>query len=82
MINYPSPINLEKILEHSIMATKKNWIQGAIKKPGAFTAQAKKAKMPVAKFASKVTNNPDKFSTTTVKRANLAKTLMKMSKKK
>jgi len=57
-----------------------NWIKGAIKKPGSFTAQAKKAGMSVPAFRDKVLANKDKFSSTTVKRANLAKTLSKMKK--
>lgn len=58
----------------------KNWIAGAIKHPGAFTAQAKKRGMTVAQFANAVTSNPDRYDETTVKRANLAKTLRGMSR--
>lgn len=60
----------------------KNWIQGAIKRPGAFTKKAKAAGKGVQAFASKVSANPDKYSSRTVKQANLAKTLSKMRKKK
>jgi hypothetical protein len=56
------------------------WIKKAIKKPGSFTAQAKRAGMTVAGFRSKVLANKEDFSATTVKRANLAKTLSKMKK--
>jgi len=56
------------------------WIKNAIKKPGSFTAQAKKAGMSVPAFRDKVLANKEKFSSTTVKRANLAKTLSKMKK--
>jgi hypothetical protein len=56
------------------------WIKSAIKKPGSFTAQAKKAGMSVPAFRDKVLANKEKFSSTTVKRANLAKTLSKMKK--
>ena len=56
------------------------WIKGAIKKPGSFTAQAKRAGMSTSAFRDKVLANKDKFSATTVKRANLAKTLSKMKK--
>lgn len=59
-----------------------NWIKKAIKKPGSFTAQAKKAGMSVPAFRDKVLANKEKFSSTTVKRANLAKTLSKMRKGK
>lgn len=61
---------------------KKNWIQGAIKRPGAFTAKAKKKGLSVAAMASKVTSNPSKYSKLTVQQANLAKTLRKINKKK
>jgi hypothetical protein len=64
------------------MASKKKWIQGAIKRPGAFTAKAKKAKMTVPAFAAAVKKNPSKYSTTTVRQANLATTLRKISKKR
>lgn len=64
------------------MASTKNWIKGAIKRPGAFTAKAKKAKMSTASFAKKVKTNPTKFSTRTRKQANLATTLGKMRAKK
>jgi hypothetical protein len=67
------------------MASKKKedkWIQGAIKRPGAFTAKAKKANKSVAGYAAAVTKNPEKYSTTTVRQANLAKTLRKISAKR
>lgn len=68
------------------MAAKKassnnKWIQGAIKRPGAFTAKAKKAGKSVAGMAAAVTKNPAKYSKLTVKQANLAKTLRKINKK-
>jgi len=59
-----------------------DFIKKAIKKPGAFTAQAKKAGMSVKGFESKVLKNPKNYSTTTVRRANLSKTLRKERKKK
>ena len=60
----------------------KNWIAGAIKRPGAFTAKAKKAGKSVAGMASAVSKNPDKYSPLTRKQASLAKTLRKINKKK
>lgn len=67
------------------MASKKSsdnkWIQGAIKRPGAFTAKAKKAGKSVAGMAAAVTKNPNKYSKLTVQQANLAKTLRKINKK-
>jgi len=61
---------------------KGNWIQGAIKKPGAFSAQAEKAGMSTAEFAETVIKNPKDYSDKTVKRAQLAKTLAGLRKKK
>jgi hypothetical protein len=58
------------------------WIQGAIKRPGAFTAKAKKAGKSVAGMAAAVTKNPSKYSARTVRQANLAKTLRKISAKR
>jgi hypothetical protein len=58
-----------------------NWIKKAVSKnPGSFTAQAKKAGMSVPAFRDKVLANKSDYSSTTVKRANLAKTLSKMRK--
>ncbi len=60
------------------MAKKKLWIAGAIKKPGALTAQANKARdLPMA-FAQEKKNAPG----TTGKRARLALTLKGFKKKK
>ena len=66
------------------MAAKKDkkWIQKATKRPAAFTAKAKKANKTVAGMAAAVTKNPSKYSATTVRQANLAKTLRKISKKR
>lgn len=56
------------------------WIQSAIKNPGSFTKQAQSAGMSVAGFKNKVLANKEDYSSTTVKRANLANTLSKMRK--
>lgn len=59
-----------------------NWIKGATShNKGAFGKQAKGAGMSTAGFAKKVSGHPDKYDDTTVKRANLAKTLGGISKK-
>ena len=58
------------------------WIKDAIKRPGAFTKKAEKRKLSVKEFASRVTANPDKYDTRTVRQANLAKTLSKLHKRK
>ena len=58
----------------------KNWIQGAIKRPGAFTAKAKKAGMSVQAYARKVLKKGSKASTLTKQQARLAQTFKRMSK--
>jgi len=55
-----------------------DWIDGAVKKPGAFKAQAERAGMSTSAFAKHVLANKDKFNAKTEKRANLAKTFSKM----
>lgn len=57
--------------------TKKRWIQGAIKHPGAFTAKAKSAGLTPAQYQKRVLANPDRYSSATVKQANLRKTLVR-----
>ncbi len=54
----------------------KNWISGAIKKPGAFTASAKKAGKGVQEFAHEKAS----AGGTLGRRARLALTLAKMRK--
>ena len=61
---------------------KKAWIQGAIKRPGAFTRKAKAAGMSVSSYATKVLKKGSKASTRTKKQAALAKTLKKMSRRR
>jgi hypothetical protein len=64
------------------MAEDKKWIQGAIKHPGAFTKKAEENGTSVSEFAAKVAANPDEYDKTTVRQANLAKTLKKLRKHK
>jgi len=59
-----------------------NFIQKAIKKPGAFKKSAVRAKQSVKSFTKSVLDKPSKYSATTVRRARLAKTLSKLRKKK
>ena len=59
----------------------KNWIKGAIKRPGAFRAKAKKAGKSTAAFRSAVLKSPGRYSPRTVKQARLAKTLSKLRKR-
>ena len=58
----------------------KDWIQKAVKRPGAFTRKAKAAGMGVQQFAKSVDDNPGKYSTRTKKQANLAQTFASMKK--
>ena len=62
------------------MEEDKKWIQGAVKRPGAFTKKAKAHDMPVQKFAKYVDDHPDKFDTRTKRQANLAQTFASMKK--
>lgn len=56
----------------------KNWIAGAIKKPGSFGAAAKKAGKSTAEYANEKQDSGGVMG----KRARLAKTLMSMNKGK
>ena len=60
----------------------KNWIKGAIKRPGAFTKKAKKAGMSTGAYAKKVTKKGSKASTRTKRQAGLASTVRKISRKR
>jgi hypothetical protein len=64
------------------MSEDKKWIQKAIQHPGAFTKKAEERGMSVSELTAKVTANPDEYDKTTVRQANLAKTLKKLRKKK
>lgn len=60
----------------------KKFIQSAIKHPGSFTAQAKKKHETPAQLQKQVLSHKKDYSSTTVKRAELRKTLVGMKKKK
>ena len=62
------------------MKEAKDWIQGAVKRPGAFTRKAKAAGQSVQQFAKTVDDNPGKYSTRTKRQANLAQTFASMKK--
>jgi hypothetical protein len=64
------------------MARKKKWIKGAIKRPGAFSAKAKRAGMTTAAYATKVLKKGSRASALTKRQASLARTLGKMRKKR
>jgi hypothetical protein len=57
-----------------------DWIQGAVKRPGAFTKKADAADMSVQQFATYVKENPEKYSSRTKKQANLAQTFASLKK--
>ena len=58
----------------------KNWIAGAVKHPGAFTAKAKAAGKSVGGYAAQVLAPNSHASATTKRQANLARTLRSMHK--
>lgn len=57
------------------MASKKNWIKGAIKRPGALTKKAKAAGKSISSYCA-----GDKLTTQTKRQCNLAKTLKGFNK--
>jgi len=63
-------------------AKAKNWIKGAIRRPGAFTKKAKAAGETTEQYAAAVTKPGSKAPALTKKQANLAKTLAKLRKNK
>ena len=63
------------------MSKRRNWIQQAIRKPGAFRKQARRAGKSTMEFAREVVRNPERYDTTTVRRARLALTLSKFRKR-
>lgn len=58
----------------------KNWIAGAVKRPGAFSAKAKAAGESTQAYAKKEASNP-KASSRTKKQAVLARNFAKMRHK-
>lgn len=63
------------------MARKTNWIQKAIKRPGAFRKKAQARGMSTREFAQQVMQNPGRYDTRTRKQASLALTLMAMKRR-
>ena len=57
--------------------SKKKWIKGAIRRPGALTAKAKAAGKSISDYCSS-----EGLSTTTKRQCALAKTFRKMAKKR
>lgn len=63
-------------------AKKKNWIAGAIKRPGAFGKKARAAGMSTDAYAAQALKPGSKASTRTKRQAALAQTLKGFRKKK
>jgi len=61
---------------------KKDWISKAVERPGTFTAKAKKKGITSAQLQENVLSDPDEYDDTTVKQANLRKTLVGLNHKK
>ena len=59
----------------------KNWIAGAIKRPGAFRAKAQAAGMSTAAYANQALKKGSRASTRTKRQAALAKTLSGLRKR-
>ena len=60
----------------------KKWIQKAVKRPGSFTAKAKKKGITSAQLQANVEKDPDKFDEKTQKQAQLRETLVRLNKRK
>lgn len=58
------------------------WIQGMDMKEGAFTAKARRKGITTAQLQENVLSSPEKYDETTVKQANLRKTLVGLHGKK
>ena len=58
------------------------WIQDAEMKEGAFTNKAERKGITTAQLQENVLSNPDKYNETTVKQANLRKTLVGLHQRK
>ena len=57
-------------------------IEKSIKRPGAFTAKAKKRGLTPAQFQKKVLANTSKFDLTTVRQASRRKSLVKINRRR
>lgn len=60
----------------------KKWISGAIKRPGAFSAKAKRAGKSTAGYARQVLKKGSRASARTKRQARLAQTLSKMRRRR
>jgi len=62
--------------------SRRRWIKGAIKRPGAFSAKARRAGMSTSAYARKVTAPGSRASARTKRQANLALTLAKLRRRR
>ena len=60
--------------------SEKNWMKGAVKRPGALRAKAKARGLSTAAFSRQVLANKDRYSPLTVKQASLARTFNRARK--
>ena len=65
-----------------VFSMARKWIQGAIKRPGALSKQAKGAGKSVKEFVFTTLKKGSKASATTKRRARLATTLAKLRRRK
>lgn len=59
-----------------------DWIEKAIKRPGAFEEKAERAGESTQEYAREVTDNPQDYNERTERQARLAETLAKVRKYK
>lgn len=60
--------------------SEKNWMKGAVKRPGAFRAKAKERGLSTDAFSRQVLANKDRYSPLAVKQASLARTFNRARK--
>ena len=73
---------VQKARRHEKAVAKREWIKGAIKRPGAFRGKARAAGMSTMAYARKVLKKGSTASERTKKQARLALTLSKLGKKR
>ena len=63
-------------------ARKRKWIQGAIRRPGAFTRKARAAGMSVSAYAARVLRPGSRADVRTKRQAVLARTLARLRRRR
>ncbi len=64
------------------MSKGKRWIQDAIKRPGAFTAKARRAGLTTTAYAQRVLRKNSRAHAVTRRQAQLALTLRRLARRK